>query len=547
VLWSEHGLWANDTVTNYYNSGRMRSGLGLAQPTGSWTNGFTYDAGHRLATVISPVGTFTYTYKGPGNLVTNLALPNGSRITNAFDTVGRLTSTRLLTSGNSLLNSHAYLYNLASQRTQQTRTDASTVTYTYDNIGQLKSAVGSGGQSTENLGYLYDTAWNLNKRTNNGTPTTFGVNVKNELTSGPNGTCSYDYNGNLSSESSGPVRTFTYDDENQLTAVVWGTGSYRTEFTYDGRGRMRKRLEKYYSGGQWTATSTNYYVYDGMRVIQERNNLNTPSVGYTRGNDLSGSLEGAGGIGGLLGRSDTYSGGSFTRHHGYHADGNGNVTALVDSAQASAASYRYNPYGGLLGSSGGMAGANVYRFSSKEWFQSLGLYYYGYRFYDPNLQRWLNRDPLGEKGGINLYGFLDNKPLISVDPFGLADYSIPPLLSPKPPYTIPPTNPPGLVMPPGGGAGAPGGMPPGSTGPGNLPVIKPQPCKVNSKRNVDKFTFTCPCTMKRVPCEKGEICKETGVFAPSSGVNGPPVMTTFWEPYRKCEPCPEGYYDSYPT
>ena len=94
-------------------------------------------------------------------VMTNLALPNGSRITNAFDSVGRMTTTRLLTSSSSLLNSHAYQYNLASQRTQQTRTDSSTVTYTYDNIGQLKSAVGSGGQSTENLGYLYDTAWNL--------------------------------------------------------------------------------------------------------------------------------------------------------------------------------------------------------------------------------------------------------------------------------------------------------------------------------------------------------------------------------------------------
>jgi YD repeat-containing protein len=288
LLWTEDGPWASDTVTNYYNTARMRSGLGLAQPTGAWTNGFTYDGGHRLATVISPAGTFTYTYKGPGNLVTNLALPNTSQITNAFDSVGRLTSTRLLTSTSLVLNAHAYIYNLASQRTNQARTDASTVTYAYDNIGQLKSAVGSGGQSTENLGYLYDTAWNLNERTNNGTPTTFAVNVKNELTSGPNGTCSYDYNGNLSSESSGPVRTFTYDDENQLTAVVWGTGSYRTEFTYDGRGRMRKRLEKYYSGGQWTATSTNYYVYDGMRVIQERNSSNVPAVGYTRGNDLSG-------------------------------------------------------------------------------------------------------------------------------------------------------------------------------------------------------------------------------------------------------------------
>src|SRR5205809_5140641 len=41
---------------------------------------------------------------------------------------------------------------------------------------------------------------------------------------------------------------------------------------------------------------------------------------------------------------------------------------------------------------------NVYRFSSKEIHVNSGLYYYGYRWYAPNLQRWLNRDPLGEPG-----------------------------------------------------------------------------------------------------------------------------------------------------
>jgi len=245
------------------------------------------------------------------------------------------------------------------------------------------------------------------------------VDAKNQLTSVGSISYVYDSNGNVTTETGGAGRTLSYDDENQLTAVVWGSGNYRTEFTYDGRGRMRKKVEKYYSGGQWTVTDTRYYVYDGMRVIQERNSSNVPAVGYTRGNDLSGSLEGAGGIGGLLGRSDTYSGGSFTRHHGYHADGNGNVTALVDSAQASAASYRYDPYGRFLGSSGGMSGANVYRFSSKEWFQNLGLYYYGYRFYDPNLQRWINRDPIGQEGGINLYTFLLNSPSCSINFLGL--------------------------------------------------------------------------------------------------------------------------------
>ena len=425
------GLWASDTVTNYYNTARMRVGLGLQQPTGAWTNGFTYDGGHRLATVISPAGTFTYSYKGPGNLVTNLSLPNGSRITNAFDTVGRLTSTRLLTSGDSLLNSYAYIYNLAGHRTNLTRTDGNRVTNTYDNIGQLQSARGSGGQSTENLGYLYDTAWNLNKRTNNGTPTTLAVDVKNQLTSVGGYTCVYDNNGNLTSRQTGASTYvyYSYDDENQLASVTtdtYGTptGSrWKSEFTYDGRGRLRKRVDytwNTYPPGSWQVSGETRYVYDGMRVIQERSSANTPTVAYTRGNDLSGSMEGAGGIGGLLARSHGYSGGAFSTHNFYHADGNGNVTALVDSAQASAASYRYNPYGGLLGSSGGMAGANVYRFSSKEFFGgSLNLYYYGYRFYDPNLQRWLTRDPVFEQGGVNLYAFVDNRPVSGVDHLGL--------------------------------------------------------------------------------------------------------------------------------
>ena len=54
--------------------------------------------------------------------------------------------------------------------------------------------------------------------------------------------------------------------------------------------------------------------------------------------------------------------------------------------------------GDLISSSGTAASANVYRFSSKELHVNSGMYYYGYRFYDANLQRWINRDPLGERG-----------------------------------------------------------------------------------------------------------------------------------------------------
>jgi RHS repeat-associated protein len=166
-----------------------------------------------------------------------------------------------------------------------------------------------------------------------------------------------------------------------------------------------------------------------VRTINERDGNNTPTVSYTRlphhseatagGNDLSGSMEGAGGIGGLLARSSGYSGGNWTSHAYYFADGNGNVTYMLNSSQAMVASYRYDPFGNTISSSGTLASANVYRFSSKEIHANSGMYYYGKRFYDPNLQRWINRDPIEERGGINLYGFAGNDPENLVDADGL--------------------------------------------------------------------------------------------------------------------------------
>jgi RHS repeat-associated protein len=174
------------------------------------------------------------------------------------------------------------------------------------------------------------------------------------------------------------------------------------------------------SGITWITNSETLYIYDGNRVIQERDGANTPTVSYTRGSDLNGTLEGAGGIGGLLARSDGYTSGSFTNHVYYHADGNGNITYLVKSNQGAAAIYHYDAYGNLLSSSGALANANVYRFSSKEYIASCQLYYYLYRFYSPSLQRWVNIDPIEEDGGINLYTFVSNNPIFNIDYFGLA-------------------------------------------------------------------------------------------------------------------------------
>jgi len=78
-----------------------------------------------------------------------------------------------------------------------------------------------------------------------------------------------------------------------------------------------------------------------------------------------------------------------------------------------------NPFGNLTSSSGSLAATNTYRFSSKEFIASVSLYSYLYRFYDPSLQRWLNRDPIEEWGSINLFGYCSNDSVNWIDFVGL--------------------------------------------------------------------------------------------------------------------------------
>jgi RHS repeat-associated protein len=124
------------------------------------------------------------------------------------------------------------------------------------------------------------------------------------------------------------------------------------------------------------------------------------------------SLNKGSGIGGLL----------VMRQGGldcdYLYDGKGNVSAVIDSTQAVVASYRYDVFGRLKVTTGALD--QPYQFSTKRYLAGVGLNYYGYRYYAPAIGRCLDRDPLGEAGGINLYGFAPNNPVNYLDPLGLS-------------------------------------------------------------------------------------------------------------------------------
>jgi RHS repeat-associated protein len=125
-------------------------------------------------------------------------------------------------------------------------------------------------------------------------------------------------------------------------------------------------------------------------------------------------MQGAGGVGGLLAVTDS----TGTYYPTY--DGNGNVSEYLDSTGAVVAHYEYDPFGKTTVATGPKANDFAHRFSTKPLDATTGLYYYAYRYYDPQTGRWLSRDPIGEKGGINLYGFVGNNALNKWDVLGLS-------------------------------------------------------------------------------------------------------------------------------
>ena len=166
----------------------------------------------------------------------------------------------------------------------------------------------------------------------------------------------------------------------------------------------RLRISRYYSrlaDGQLVLQNEKRRVYNGMDVVQERDQNDNVTASYTR----------TGNIGGILART-TQAGSTF---YGY--DGAGNVVTLTNSAGAQVGSYTYDAFGNIVAQTGNAANDNPYRFSTKE--QIGGLYSYGFRFYSPGLGRFINRDPLDEDGGTNLYGFVGNDPVNQVDMYGL--------------------------------------------------------------------------------------------------------------------------------
>lgn len=221
---------------------------------------------------------------------------------------------------------------------------------------------------------------------------------------------------------------YTYDAENRLVSMQTHTAlsptplanadARRIEFKNDYLGRrVQKTVRDGWNGSTYTTVlSDEKFVYDGWNAIAKLNALSSNALvaSYYWGIDWSGTLQGAGGVGGL---ALTVEGGSSYLPM---FDGNGNVMGLIKASTGLIdAAYEYDAFGNTLRESGTYAATNPWRFSTKYTDIETSLVYYGHRFYSPTLGRFINKDPIEEQGGLNLYSFCFNNSVNAWDVLGM--------------------------------------------------------------------------------------------------------------------------------
>lgn len=304
-----------------------------------------------------------------------------------------------------------------------------TLDWSYDSLGQVVAEDHS-DDSRDNA-YEFDTIGNRRRAVHGSltlpTVANYSANRLNQLTTTPFPTApSYDDDGNMTSGTVPGGYNVAYDSNEAFEDAKWDANNRLREatigggvvtFDYDYRGR---RISG--TGGD---PSTQRYVYDGWNLVALKTGDSATGGAicvYTWGLDLSGSLQGAGGVGGLL----------VTRHLSRQCyplyDGNGNATQYISridesssATDSSAVQYvgrwEYDAFGRTTWQSDDTwSNALLHRFSTKEKCWRSGLYYYGYRYYDPVTGRWPSRYPIEERGGVNIYGMVGN------DAVGIWDY-----------------------------------------------------------------------------------------------------------------------------
>ena len=354
------------------------------------TNLFTYSylpGSHLLHgyTATKPVSRFEFqvskTYEPRRDLIASVSNTWDGTLVSAFayssDEAGRRTRRIDATPGLSVTN--AFGYNPRSEVTEAAMGE-NTYGYAYDPIGNRQWSA-------------------VNTVTN--TYAANGLNQYSQISAPSVVNPIHDADGNMLTYNGW---TFAWSGENRL--IQASNALHLVTYAYDHQGRM---IQKVVDG------QTSTLIWDGFNIIQVLTHSQTHTLtnSFIWGLDLSQSLQGAGGVGGLL--AEIKEGVPYFSCF----DANGNVCEYVATNGTLAAHYAYSAFGETASQSGDLADTFTHRFSTKPWCGITGLNEYELRKYSPEVGIWLSRDPIGERGGLLVHGFVGNNGVDYWDSLGL--------------------------------------------------------------------------------------------------------------------------------
>jgi RHS repeat-associated protein len=438
ILFTNNGARRMTTTRTYDLANRLLKIESFnAQPSTLSSFNYDYNAANQRTLRREADGSYwRYEYDSLGQVISGkkywsdgTPVP-GQQFEYAFDDIGNRTGTKTGGDANGAnLRNAGYSANLLNQYTSRTVPGVVDVM----GVGFATNTVTVNSQATYRKGEYFRKEVSVG---NSSTPVWQSITVSaagqtnivgNVLVPRANESFCHDSDGNLLSDS---LWTNTWNSENRLVEVesavtVPGQARMREEWTHLPDGRWIQRIVSTNSGGVYYPAYTNRFVWDRQVLLAILDHTNGVVASFMRGSDLSGSIQGAGGVGGVLavnfGLSTLNTQPSTPSQPSTHMvsyDGNGNVVALHNAADGSeSAAYEYGPFSEPIRVTGPAASLMPLRFSTMYEDNVTGDRKYLFRDYTPSTGRWKSRDPIE---GPNLFALTANDALTSVDFLGLS-------------------------------------------------------------------------------------------------------------------------------